>query len=76
MQRNLTNLQVNALLLAIASYYTDLREEINHSDDDDMRQSWTDGARALELIRDQLEPGWLARNGAGADDATAPTPPT
>lgn len=76
MQLNLTDSQVNALVLAIDSYYSDLREEIYHTDDYDVRQSLKDVERDLELVREQLEPGWMERTGAGADDATpAPPPP-
>jgi hypothetical protein len=74
MQLNLTDSQVNALVLAVDSYYSDLREEIYHTDDYDVRQSLKDVQRDLELVREQLEPGWMERTGAGADDA-APTPP-
>jgi len=73
MQLNLTDSQLNALILAIDSYYSDLRQEIYHTEDYDMRQSLKDVERALETIREQLEPGWMARTGAGADDA-APAP--
>lgn len=76
MQLNLTDSQVNALVLAIDSYYSDLREEIYHTDDYDVRQSLKDVERDLELVREQLEPGWMERTGAGTDDATpAPPPP-
>lgn len=76
MQLNLTDSQANALILAIDSYYSDLREQIYHTDDYDLRQSLKDVEQALETIREQLEPGWMARTGAGADDVTpAPLPP-
>ncbi len=76
MQLDLTDSQVNALLLAIDSYYTDLREEIYHTDDEDMRESLKDVERTLAQIREQLEPGWMTRNGAEAAEATPETPPT
>jgi hypothetical protein len=76
MQLNLTDSQVNALILAIDSYYSDLREEIYHTDDYDMRQSLKDVESALGLIRDQLEPGWLARAQAELSNAEPEaTPP-
>jgi hypothetical protein len=75
MQLNLTDSELNALILAIDSYYSDLREEIYHTDDYDMRQSLKDEERALETVREQLEPGWMARTGAGADDVEPATPP-
>ncbi len=76
MQLDLTDSQVNALLLAIDSYYTDLREEIYHTDDEDMRESLKDVERTLAQIREQLEPGWMTRNGAEAAEPTPETPPT
>jgi hypothetical protein len=75
MQLNLTDSQLNALILAIDSYYSQLREEIYHTDDYDMRQSLKDVERTLETLREQLEPGWLARTGAGADDVAPAAPP-
>jgi hypothetical protein len=80
MQLNLTGEQAQALILAIDSYYSDLREEIYHTDDYDTRQSLKAVEQALEQIREALEPGWAARTGASADDgapsaATAPVTP-
>ena len=71
MQLNLTDSQVNALKITIDSYYSELREEIYHTDDYDTRQALKGLERELELIRDQLEPGWLARTGGGRDDPPA-----
>ena len=75
MQLNLTDAQLHALKIAIDSYYSELREEIYHTDDYDARQSLKALEHELELIREQLEPGWLARTGAGLDDQAAPTLP-
>jgi hypothetical protein len=75
MQLDLTDSQVNALILAIDSYYSDLREEIYHTDDYDLRQSLKDVEHALELVREKLEPGWMERTGAGADDAPPASAP-
>jgi hypothetical protein len=75
MQLNLTDSQLNALILAIDSYYSDLREEIYHTDDYDARQSLKDVETALEQIRDQLEPGWLARAQAGLTNPEPGTAP-
>ena len=71
MQLNLTDADVDALKIAIDSYYSDLREEIYHTEDYHVRQTLKGIETALEGIRDQLEPGWLARSGAGRDNAPA-----
>ncbi len=75
MQLDLTDSQVNALLLAIDSYYADLRDEIYHTDDENMRESLRDVERTLEQIREQLEPGWMTRNGAESAEALPDSPP-
>lgn len=72
MRLDLTDSQVNVLLRAIDSYYTDLREEIYHTDDADIRQSLQDVEHTLSRLREQLEPGWRAHPDAGA--AAAPPP--
>jgi hypothetical protein len=74
MQLNLSDAQVHALKAAIDSYYSDLREEIYHTDDYDTRQALKVLEHELELIREQLEPGWLARTGADRDDQPSVTP--
>ena len=68
MQLNLTDADVDALKIAIDSYYSGLREEIYHTDDYDVRQTLKGIEASLERVRDQLEPGWLARSGAGRDN--------
>ena len=73
MQLNLTDSGVDALKIAIDSYYSDLREEIANTDDYDVRQTLKGIEAELAGIRDQLEPGWLAR--LGAVRATAPSGP-
>jgi hypothetical protein len=75
MQLNLTGAQAQALILAIDAYYSDLREEIYHTDDYDTRQSLKAVEQALEQIRELLEPGWTARTGASADDVAPPAAP-
>jgi hypothetical protein len=75
MDLTLSDSEANALILAIDSYYSDLREEIYHTEDYDTRQSLKDVERTLEGMREQLEPGWRARTGAEADDAPPPAVP-
>jgi hypothetical protein len=86
MQLNLNDTDAEALKIAIDSYYSSLREEIYHTEDYDVRQTLKGIEASLERVRDQLEPGWLARSGAGRDNAGAgpvipppaggaPTPP-
>src|SRR4051812_25397484 len=77
MQLNLTDTQVHALKTAIDSYYSDLREEIYHTDAYDDRQALKMLEQELEGIRELLEPGWTARTGADRDNApaTASAPP-
>ena len=79
MQLNLTDAGVDALKIAIDSYYSDLREEIANTDDYDVRETLKGIEAALAQIRDQLEPGWLARSGAVSNTAAAgsdiPPPP-
>ncbi len=58
LQLNLSDDQVRALTLAIDSYYSDLREEIYHTDDYDERQTLKGVEQALSQIRMVLEPGW------------------
>ena len=51
MQLNLSDTQVSALKTVIDSYYSDLREEIYHTDDYDGRQALKALEHELELIR-------------------------
>ena len=74
MQITLTDAQVHALKIAVDSYYSELSEEIYHTDDYDTRQALKALERELELIRDLLEPGWIARTGADRDDRLAAVP--
>lgn len=73
MQLNLNDADLEALKIAIDSYYSSLREEIYHTEDYDVRQTLKGIEASLERVRDQLEPGWLARSGAGRDNM-APSP--
>ncbi|HMA37532.1 MAG TPA: hypothetical protein VKY74_23970 [Chloroflexia bacterium] len=73
MQLNLDAAQVSALITVLDSYYSDLREEIYHTEAYDMRQSLKELEQTLVQIREQLEPGWMARTGVGGDN---PAPPT
>jgi Fic family protein len=73
MQLNLNDADLEALKIAIDSYYSSLREEIYHTEDYDVRQTLKGIEASQERVRDQLEPGWLTRSGAGRD--TAPTGP-
>jgi hypothetical protein len=75
MQLNLSDAQAHALNLAVSAYYADLREEIYHTDDYDARQALKALEHELELIREMLDPGWIARTGADRDDAPAPPLP-
>jgi hypothetical protein len=74
MQLTLTDAQVHVLRTALDSYYSELRDQIHHTDDYDARQTMKALERELELIREQLEPGWIARTGADRDDRLAATP--
>jgi hypothetical protein len=67
LQLNLSDDQVTVLTLAIDSYYSDLREEIYHTDDSDVRQTLKDLEQALNGVRAALEPGWQPEPGYPAD---------
>jgi len=67
LQLNLSDDQVKALSLAIDSYYSELREEIYHTDDYNERQTLKGVEQALSQIRMVLEPGWQAAPGYPAD---------
>ena len=74
MQLNLTDAGTQALKVAIDSYYSDLREEIYHTEDHDARETLKSIEQALADIREQLEPGWRASM-AAAEPAAAPAAP-
>ena len=75
MQLTLTAAQTSALLAAIRSYYSDLREEIYHTEDYDLRQELKERELALGQTRDQLEPGWRAQAEASTPAQGTPAPP-
>jgi hypothetical protein len=72
MQLNLTDAETEALIRAIDSYCSNLHSEIYHTDNYTMREDLKAQSRALDQVRDKLEPGWLARRGI---PAAPPAPP-